>query len=111
MQKCINSKLRNQQFTLFLIMINKLLISLHNLKYIITPFTNPTPHNKNKDQNIKNVIKFKEHLRSDASDWREAWIVASSYSAAEWIIGWVWAGVKNGTLFSSRGGNSTPADC
>lgn len=67
-QKCINSKLRNQQFTLFLIMINKLLISLHNLKYIITPFTNPTPHNKNKDQNIKNVIKFKEHLRSDASD-------------------------------------------
>lgn len=56
-------------------------------------------------------MEFKKHLRSDASDWREAWIAASSNSAAEWRTGWVWGGVKNGTLFSSRGGNSTPADC
>lgn len=56
-QKCINSKLRNQKFTLFIIMINTLLISLQNLKYITTSLTNPMPHNKNKDQNIKNVIK------------------------------------------------------
>ena len=38
-------------------MINTLLISLQNLKYITTSLTNPMPHNKNKDQNIKNVIK------------------------------------------------------
>jgi hypothetical protein len=57
------------------------------------------------------MIEFKKHLRSDASDWREAWIAASSNSTAEWTIGWVCGGVKNGTLFSSLGGNSTPADC
>lgn len=56
-------------------------------------------------------ILFKQYLRPDASDCREAWIAASSYADSWWTTGWVCGGVKNGTLFSSRGGNSTPADC
>lgn len=50
------------------------------------------------------------------SDWRDAWTAASSYVDAGWGIGGctsgcVCGGVNSGTLFSSRGGKSTPADC
>lgn len=42
-------------------------------------------------------------------------MAASSYTEGGWAIGgaigWVWGGVKSGTLSSTRGGNSTPADC
>jgi len=86
--------------------LNTLLLSIYNVTCTITPLA---PHNKHK--NLNKCMEYKEHLRSDASDWREAWIAASSNSAAELTIGWVWGGVKNGTLFSSLGGNSTPAAC
>lgn len=56
-------------------------------------------------------IQIKQYLRPDASDCREAWIAASSYAEGAWAIGCVWGGVKSGTLFSARGGNSTPAAC
>lgn len=54
------------------------------------------------------------YLRPEESDWREAWITASSSNAESEgcctvVIGWVCGGVKIGTPFSSRGGNSTPA--
>jgi len=53
----------------------------------------------------------KFYLRPEASACREAWIAASSYAKGASAIGCVWGGVKNGTLFSACGGNSTPEAC
>lgn len=49
------------------------------------------------------------YLSPEGSDWREAWTAASSYGVG-CDIGWLCGGVNNGTLFSSLGGNSSPAD-
>lgn len=59
----------------------------------------------------KSQLSSRQYLRPEASDCKEASIAASLYSVTGEIIGWVWGGVKNGTLLSSRGGNSTPAAC
>lgn len=61
-------------------------------------------------EEIGHRIFFNWYLRPEASDCREACIAASSYEVGL-TTGWVCGGVKNGTLFSARGGNSTPADC
>lgn len=62
-------------------------------------------------KNMGRRIFFKQYLRSEASDCREACIAASSYANSGGTTGWVCGGVNNGTLFTSCGGNSIPADC
>lgn len=56
---------------------------------------------------------WSSNLRAETSDWREASKAASSYAdVAGWYsIGCVCGGVNSGTVFSVRGGNSTPAAC
>lgn len=56
-------------------------------------------------------MQFKDYLRPEAFDLREVSIAASSYCAEDPTVDRVTGGVKNGTLFCSRGGNLTPADC
>lgn len=50
------------------------------------------------------------YLSPETSSSREARTAASSYGEVGCTIGCVCGGVNNGTLFSARGGNSTPAD-
>lgn len=62
--------------------------------------------------NMKIMVETEKkilYLSPEGSDWREAWTAASSYGVG-CVIGWLCGGVNKGTLFSSFGGNSTPAD-